>query len=59
MEPTVSTIETIKTALSTAFSSASSNMFDVIATIVPIAIGIFVAVWVVRKAKRVFQSLGN
>ena len=53
------TMATIKTALENAFDGASTNMMDVIATIVPIAIGIFVAVWVVKKGKRVFSSLGN
>ena len=56
---TTTTMATIKTALQDAFNGASTNMMDVVATIVPIAIGIFVAVWVVKKGKRVFSSLGN
>lgn len=59
MENTTTTISNIKTALSGAFTSASSDMMDVVATIVPIALGIFVAVWVVKKGKKVFSSLGN
>ena len=49
------TIANIKTALSSAFTGASSDMMDVVATIVPIALGIFVAVWVVKKGKKVFS----
>lgn len=59
MENTTTTIANIKTALSGAFTGASSDMMDVVATIVPIALGIFVAVWVVKKGKKVFSSLGN
>lgn len=59
MENNAATISTIKTALSTAFNGASSDMMDVVATIVPIALGIFVAVWVVKKGKNVFTSLGG
>lgn len=59
MENTTTTIANIKTALSSAFTGASSDMMDVVATIVPIALGIFVAVWVVKKGKKVFSSLGN
>lgn len=59
MENNTTTIANIKTALSTAFTGASSDMMDVVATIVPIALGIFVAVWVVKKGKNVFSSLSN
>lgn len=59
MENNTTTIANIKTALSTAFTGASSDMMDVVATIVPIALGIFVAVWVVKKGKNVFNSLSN
>lgn len=59
MENSTTTIANIKTALSGAFNVASSDMMDVVATIVPIALGIFVAVWVVKKGKKVFSSLGN
>ena len=51
------TIETVKTAVSTALTSAGGDMMSIIATIVPIALGVVVAVLVVKKGIQIFKSL--
>ena len=60
MENSATTIETVKTAVTTALTSAGGDMMSIIATIVPIALGVVVAVLVVKKGIKIFRSLtGN
>lgn len=56
-EQTATTIETVKTAVSTALTSASGDMMSIIATIVPIALGVVIAILVVKKGIQIFKSL--
>lgn len=57
---TVTTIETVKSAVETALTGAGADMMDVLATIVPIALGVVVAILVVKKGIKIFKSLtGN
>lgn len=60
MDNSATTIETVKTAVTTALTSAGGDMMSIIATIVPIALGVVVAVLVVKKGIKIFRSLtGN
>jgi hypothetical protein len=52
-------MEAITTALSTGLQAISTDALDVIATIVPIAVGIAGAIFVVRKAMSWFKSLAK
>lgn len=56
-ESTTATIDTVKTAVETALTSAGGDMMDVLATIVPIALGVVVAVLVVKKGIQIFKGL--
>lgn len=52
-----SAMEGIITAITNGFTSVSTNATSVITAIVPIAIGIFAMVWIVRKAAGWFKSM--
>lgn len=54
---TVSAMEGIITAITTGFNSVSANATSVITAIVPIALGIFAMVWIVRKATKWFKGM--
>lgn len=54
-----STMSDIITALTTGFTSVSTNALSVITAIVPIALGIFAAVWIARKAVKWFKGLSG
>lgn len=56
MENQTATIETIKTALTTALTDIQGDMFDVMAVVIPIGLAIFAAVWLVRNGKAVFST---
>lgn len=56
MEQTPATIETVKTAITTALTSIEGDMFEVMAVIIPIGLAIFAAVWLVRNGKLVFKT---
>lgn len=47
----------IITALTAGFQGAATNITSVLTAIVPIALGIFAMVWVVRKATSFFKGL--
>lgn len=49
----------IITALTTGFQSVATNATSVITAIVPIALGIFAMVWIVRKATKWFKGMTN
>lgn len=53
----VSAMEGIITAITTGFQSVSANATSVITAIVPIALGIFAMVWIVRKATKWFKGM--
>lgn len=59
MEQTTATLETVKTALTSAMTTAGSEMFAVLAAIVPIGLGIFTAIWLVRTGKITFKSVSR
>lgn len=52
-------MEGIITAITTGFTSVASNATSVITAIVPIALGIFAMVWIVRKATKWFKGMTN
>lgn len=52
-------METLTTALSTAFTSISGDAMEVIGVIVPIAIGVAGAIFVIKKALGWFKSLAK
>lgn len=54
-----STMEDVTTALSTGFTSIATHALNVIAVIVPIALGIVAAVFIVRRATSWFKSLAK
>lgn len=54
-----SAMEGIITAITTGFTSVASNATSVITAIVPIALGIFAMVWIVRKATKWFKGMTN
>ena len=47
----------IITAISTGFQGVAANATSVITAIVPIALGIFAMVWIVRKATKWFKGM--
>lgn len=47
------------TALTTALGTVAGNFQSGLADVVPIALGIMGAVWVIRKLVRAFKSIGN
>lgn len=51
--------ETLITAFTTGFSSVATDVTALIGAMVPIALGIFGTVWVVKKARRWFSSLAG
>lgn len=53
----VSTMADIITALTSGFTTVSTNATSVIVAIVPIALGIFAMVWIVRKAVGWFKGM--
>jgi hypothetical protein len=55
----VSPMADIITALTTGFTSVATNATSVITAIVPIALGIFAMVWIVRKATKWFKGMTN
>lgn len=52
-----STMDTIITAITTGLTNVAGNVTNVLVAIVPIALGIFGMVWVVRKATSFFKGL--
>lgn len=56
---TTTAMEGIITAITTGFNAVSTNATSVITAIVPIALGIFAMVWIVRKATRWFKGMTN
>lgn len=56
METTTPSIETIKTALTTALTNIQGDMFEVMAVVIPLGLAIFAAVWLVRNGKAVFST---
>lgn len=54
-----SSMADIITAITTGFSSVATNATSVITAIVPIALGIFAMVWIVRKATKWFKGMTN
>ncbi len=52
-------MEAISTALSTGFAGISSDAMSIIAVIVPIAVGIDGAVFVIKKALSWFKGLAK
>lgn len=50
-------MEGIITAITTGFNSVATNATSVITAIVPIALGIFAMVWIVRKATKWFKGM--
>lgn len=56
MEPTTPSIETIKSALTTALTDIQGDMFEVMAVVIPLGLAIFAAVWLVRNGKAVFST---
>lgn len=53
------TMADVITAITTGFTSVSTNAMTVIADIIPIAMGLFAAVWIVRKAVKWFKGMTN
>ena len=54
-EQQTATIETIKTSIETALTGIQTDMFEVMAVIIPVGLAIFAAVWLVRNGKAVFS----
>lgn len=57
--PTTEAMEAVKTAIQTGLQGVSADALEVIAVIVPIAIGIAGIVFVVRKAMGWFKGLAK
>lgn len=57
MEGGTSAMADIITAITTGFQSVATNATSVITAIVPIALGIFAMVWIVRKATKWFKGM--
>lgn len=53
------TIADVKTSLSGGLTSTGSDMMDVLATVVPIAISVVGAILVVKLGMKIFRSLTN
>lgn len=49
----------IITAITTGLQGVATNATSVITAIVPIALGIFAMVWIVRKATKWFKGMTN
>lgn len=56
---TATGMEAIITAITTGFQGVATNATSVITAIVPIALGIFAMVWIVRKATKWFKGMTN
>lgn len=56
---TTSTMADIITAITTGLQGVATNATSVITAIVPIALGIFAMVWIVRKATKWFNGMTN
>ena len=55
----VATMADIITAITTGLQGVATNATSVITAIVPIALGIFAMVWIVRKATKWFKGMTN
>lgn len=53
------TMESVTTSLSTGFTSIATQAMNVIAIIVPIALGIVAAIFVIKRALSWFKSLAK
>lgn len=56
---TATGMEAIITAITTGLQGVATNATSVITAIVPIALGIFAMVWIVRKATKWFKGMTN
>lgn len=52
-------METIGTAMSTGFGEVAGDALQILAIIIPIGLGIFGLIWVVKKALGWFKKLSN
>lgn len=59
MEGGTSGMADIVTAITTGLQGVATNATTVITAIVPIALGIFAMVWIVRKATKWFKGMTN
>lgn len=57
MEGGASGMSAIITAITTGLEGVATNATSVITAIVPIALGIFAMVWIVRKATKWFKGM--
>ena len=55
----VATMADLITAITTGLTGVATNATSVITAIVPIGLGIFAMVWIVRKATKWFKSMTN
>lgn len=53
----VSPMSDVITAITTGLTGVATNATSVITAIVPIALGIFAMVWIVRKATKWFKGM--
>lgn len=56
---TVTTMESVITAITTGLESVATNASTALVAIIPIALGVFALVWIARKAPSWFKKLTN
>ena len=50
--------EALTTAVSTSFQTVATDTIALFATILPIGLGVFTAMWAIKAAKKFFKGVG-